>query len=111
MIPKSRVPTGDLSGRPSVSPHHPLVVYLPKLSELLDKVVDVFAAQARSVRIRGRTLYEGIGTRLGQVVLRRCCVPKSHEQELRIKSLFSENEGCQQRSGVTRASEEFATRG
>ena len=86
------------------------MVCLPQLPELPNKVVDVFAAQARSVRIRGRTLYEGIGTRLGQVVLRRCCVPKSHEQELRIKSLLSENGGCQQRSGVTRAFEEFATR-
>ena len=111
MIHHSIVPPCNLTGCPFLTPNHPLMVCLPQLPELPDKVVDVFAAQARSVRIRGRTLYEGIGTRLGQVVLCRCCVPESHEQELRIKSLFSENEECQQRSGVTRASEEFATRG
>ena len=81
------VPPGNLAGRPPVSPHHALVICLPQLSELLDEVVDVLAGQGCRLGVGGRALHEGIRTRLGQIVLRRCSVPQPHEQELRVEAL------------------------
>ena len=83
----SIVAPSHIPGLPPVAPHHPLVIRLPELAELADKVVDVLVRQASRVRVGNRALHERIRARFGQVVLRGRRVPEPHEHELRVEAL------------------------
>lgn len=76
------VPPCDLTNGPLITPHRPLVVRFPQLTELLHKVVHFLAARGGRCRFRRRRSHEAGCECLGEVVLRRRCVPEAHEEEL-----------------------------
>jgi len=81
------VPPSDLANGPLITPHHPLVVRLSQLTELLHKFVHFLAARGRRCRFRRRRSHEAGCEALREVVLRRRCVSEAHEEELRREPL------------------------